>query len=341
MTFLCAVRRGTAAAVVAVVMAHAPEVTAQESKSTTTAVAEAKSRATVHFKRGIEAYKGGRYKDAIDSFLDAHREFPSPTLSFNAALAYEKLQDSAGALRFYREYLRQNDGAQDKTTVQTRIVEHERRLQERGVQQVTVLSVPEAATVIVNDQPVGVTPWTGEIFPGRHALRLRREGYTDVTQEFELPAHKAIDINVRLELAQAAAPAPAAAETPSPATSAPAAGGNVRMDEKGLAKVTLPTWITLGAGAAILGTAGAFELMRRSAEDDVQNERTQVDRHDAFDKMESRQTTSRVLAGVGAAVVVTGGVLLYFDLSRKTETAAWGRAACTQLGCGAEFGGQF
>jgi tetratricopeptide (TPR) repeat protein len=327
--------------VAAIVIAHAPEVAAQASKPTQTAVAEAKSRATVHFKRGIEAYKAGRYKDAIDSFLDAHREFPSPTLSFNAALAYEKLQDSAGALRFYREYLRQNEGAQDTATVQTRIAEHERRLQDRGVQQVTILSVPEASTVIVDEQPVGVTPWTGEIFPGRHALRLRREGYADVTQEFELPAHKAIDISVRLELAAAAAPTPAAAATPGPAQSAPAASGDARMDETGLAKVTLPTWITLGAGAAILGTSGAFELMRRSAEDDVKNERTQVDRHDALDTMESRQTTSRVLAGVGAAVVVTGGVLLYFDLSRKSETTAYGRAGCTHLGCSAEFGGQF
>ncbi len=280
--------------------------------------------------------------------MDAHREFPSPTLSFNAALAYEKLKDSAGSLRFYREYLRQKPDAQDKATVQARIVEHEKRLKARGVQQVSILSIPEAATVIIDDQPVGVTPWTGEIFPGRHALRLRREGYADVTQEFELPEHKAIDISVTLELARDATPAGASDAAPaSSGASSSSASADAGVDQKGLAKVTLPTWVTLGAGAAVLGTAGAFELMRKSAQDDVENERTQVARHDAFDRMESRQTVARVLAGVGGAAVLVGGVLLYFDLTRKSDKSAgaisgtWGQAGCTNLGCSAELGGRF
>ena len=344
MNYLRAVRVGTAVALGVTVLSLCPPSEAQESGKTAAAIGEAKSRAQVHFKRGIEAYKSGRYKDAIDSFLDAHREFPSPTLSFNAALAYEKLKDSAGSLRFYREYLRQKPDAQDKVTVQARIVEHEKRLKARGVQQVSILSIPEAATVIIDDQPVGVTPWTGEIFPGRHALRLRREGYSDVTQEFELPEHKAIDISVTLELARTAQPAGSDA---APAASSSSASADAGVDQKGLAKVTLPTWVTLGAGAAILGTAGAFELMRQSAQDDVENERTQVARHDAFDRMESRQTTARVLAGVGGAAVLVGGVLLYFDLTRESEksagatSGAWGRAGCTNLGCSAELGGHF
>src|SRR5262245_60495625 len=82
---------------------------------------EAKARAQKHFDRGIAAYKEGRYKDAIDAFLDAHKEYPSPTLSFNAARAYEKMGDTAGALRFYREYLRQNPNADDRATVEPRI----------------------------------------------------------------------------------------------------------------------------------------------------------------------------------------------------------------------------
>jgi tetratricopeptide (TPR) repeat protein len=135
----------------------------------------AKSRARVHFEKGITAYREGRFKDAIDAFLDAHREYPSPTLSFNTARAYEKMGDSAGALRFYREYLRQNAAASDKATVEARVSELEGKLQARGLQQVTILSKPEGATVILDDRPVGVTPWTGEIFRGGHRVRLRRE----------------------------------------------------------------------------------------------------------------------------------------------------------------------
>jgi tetratricopeptide (TPR) repeat protein len=99
-----------------------------------------------------------KYKDAIDAFLEANRLFPSPTLSFNAAKAYEKMGDSAGALRFYRDYLRRKPDASDLADVEKSIGRYERALQDKGVQQVTVLSSPEGALVIVDDRPMGVTP---------------------------------------------------------------------------------------------------------------------------------------------------------------------------------------
>jgi tetratricopeptide (TPR) repeat protein len=298
--------------------------------------AQAKARAKVHFERGIAAYKEGRYKDAIDAFLDAHREFPSPSLSFNTARAYEKMGDSAGALRFYREYLRQLGEPPDRAAVEARVSELEGKLQARGVQQVTVLSQPEGATVILDDRPLGVTPWTGEILPGGHRIRLRREGYTDKLHEFTLPAHRAMDVELSLDRA--------ARETAAPTGDVPAAPtvGPLEADHAPSRGIGITTWVSLGVGVAALATAGLFEVLRARSEEDVRAEETQVARHDAFERMESRQTLSRVFAGVGAAAMIAGGVLLYFDLTAESApTRAGVGFGCDPSGCAARMEGRF
>src|SRR5215831_11707527 len=70
------------------------------------ASAETKAQAKKLFESGLAAYKKKKYKQAIDYFLEADKLYPSPVLSFNAARAYEDLGDEAGALRFYRSYIR-------------------------------------------------------------------------------------------------------------------------------------------------------------------------------------------------------------------------------------------
>ncbi|MCK6532657.1 MAG: PEGA domain-containing protein [Polyangiaceae bacterium] len=302
--------------------------------------ADAKARAQKHFERGVAAYKESRFKDAVDAFLDAHREYPSPSLSFNAARAYDKLLDTAGALRFYREYLRQTPEATDRASVETRVGELETKLQqERGRQQVTVLSNVEGATVRIDDQPVGVAPWTGEILPGTHKVKLTLDGYEDSEQSFELLAHRALDVTLSLR-AKAAAPAEPKPEAgPAAVTVKPDASGG-----EGSARISWMTWTAFGVGAAALGGAGVFELMRASSEEDVKTERTQLARHDAFDRMESQQKTARIFAGVGAVAVVAGGVLLALDLSKgggKKEGPPAVSVGCLPGSCSAAFAGRF
>lgn len=291
--------------------------------------AAAKARAQTHYERGAKAYKEGRYKDAIDAFLDAHREYPSPSLSFNAAKAYERMGDNAGALRFYREYLRQKAEAEDRSSVEQKISALEAKLQERGVQQVTVLSNVEGATVRIDGRPMGVVPWTGEILPGKHKANLSSEGYQDADLDFDLVTHRAMDVRVDM------LPAPKKRAKPE------GAQGPVERDTT-RRRVRPWTWAAFGLGAAALGGALTFELMRSSAEDDVRNEETQIARHDAYDRMKSRQTTARVLAGVGGAAVLIGGVLLYFDLSSggKAPERKVG-LSCTPGACGAVMHGRF
>jgi tetratricopeptide (TPR) repeat protein len=290
---------------------------------------EAKARAQVLFERGITAYKEGRFKDAIDAFLDAHREYPSPTLSFNAARAYEKMGDNAGALRFYREYLRQSPNASDKGRVDERVADLEKKLQSRGIQQVTVLSNTLGATVVLDGQPVGITPWTGEIAPGAHEVKLRREGSLEARGTLDLPADHAIDFQLDMKAGSANTQAPEAGSTNGKPVSV------TRVGDEGTRKrgVSPWTWAAFGVGVAALSGAFVFEELRRKSEDDVKTEPTQIARHDAYDQMKSRQTTARVLGTVGTVAVLAGGVLLYFDLSSSDKQPS------TRAGLGVRPGG--
>jgi len=278
--------------------------------------------AAQRYEQGVQAYQEGRHKDAIDLFLEADALAPSSALSFNIARAYEKIKDSSNALRWYRDYLRREPEADDKAAVSTLIEEYEKVLEAKGLQQLTVLSEPETATVRVDGRPVGVTPWTGDVPPGAHTVSVSLRGYADAERQITLASDSAQDVPFRLQPATEATPVPApvpvAAAATSPAATTPADTA-ASSEPQGIGVVT---YVVLGAGVATLGAAGAFELMRQSAEDDAKNAKTQIEKSDALDSMDSRQTTARVLLGVGGALTVAGGVLLALDLTRTSGDSA-------------------
>src|SRR5687768_4959893 len=154
------------------------------------AVAEARSR----YLRGVEAYRLGRYAEAVELFRQADAIAPSAPLSFNIARAYAKLGDASASLRWYRDYLRRAPNAPNAAAAVAQVRLYEDVLRQRGVQQLTVLSNPPSATVAVDGVPVGVTPWTGDVPPGRHRVELVLRGFADESREFELAADRARDV---------------------------------------------------------------------------------------------------------------------------------------------------
>ncbi len=314
---------------------------AKSAPPASTPAAQRKADARRHFKAGAKAYAKGNYSEAIDQFLEANRLVPSPALSFNIARAYDKIGNTAQALSFYRDYLRRAPAASDKKTVQATIEALQKKLMQKGVQQVTVLSKPARATVVIDGQPVGVTTWTGELYPGRHRLSLRLEGYQDTDKVFELPAHRAVDVQVALapkqEKSAPAAPVPSAAPPARPVAPPP--------EEPARSHVGIApwTWAALGVGVASLGGSLGFELARASSERQSRDAPTQVEAADRYDTMKSRQTVARVLLGVGAAATVAGGVLLYLDLTHKKKEAGSERVGfgCDGVSCGVVAGTVF
>lgn len=290
------------------------------------------------YRQGVEAYREERYKDAIDLFLESDQLAPSPALSFNIARAYDNIQDTAGSLKYYRDYLRRAPDAEDRDQVEALISEREQRLLERGVQQLTVMSEPKGATLSIDGEPVGVTPWTGEIAPGEHLLLVRRSGFADSERRVQLAADRSQDVVVRLvpgqALTETVEPVPPAAP---PAPPEPPPRHEAAPPQSGLG---VWPWVALGAGAATLGAAATFELLRGSSEDDARDAHSQVEFATKYDEALGHQRTARVLAGVGGGLLVLSGVLFYIDLGANERPEAVA-VSCGATGCFGNLQGVF
>jgi tetratricopeptide (TPR) repeat protein len=246
--------------------------------------AEAKDRARVLFQQGVAAYREGKFYDAVAIFLQTQRVYPDTQLCFNIARAYENLGNVSAALRYYRDYLRQADRPSDGDEVRERVRGLEQQVAQRGVQQLTVISQPEAATVLLDGKPVGIAPWTGETYPGKHRLALTLAGHVASEQVIEVDAYAARDVS----LALTPEPKPVRQPPPVVVTEHPPA-------------VSMPTLLTLGAGMALLGAAIVAE---------------------AGSKAPGMSRPTAFFAGSGLGVSSVGGVMLYFDLAPRSRPPA-------------------
>ena len=262
------------------------------------------SRAKAKYEEGVEAYRALRYADAVRLFLEADAISPSAVLSYNIARAYAKLADDAQTLRWYRNYLRLNPEAKNAAEVAEYVRALSDALAKRGLQQLTILTSPSGATVVIDGNPLGVSPLTVELHPGKHSVLLSLRGFSDFNDDFLLPQATAIDLNVAL------VKGPSDNRTPADAEREPGR------------RFGIVPYVTLGAAAACLGGAAFFELSRRSAQSSAANEQVQLDYERDIEAMNSRQTTARVLLGVGSVLAVTGVTLLVFNARSAPQSRA-------------------
>jgi len=317
-------------------LARAVPALADDAPSNEAAVDERRTQAKSKYEQGAAAYAAGHYKDAVDLFLSADHLASSAPLSFNIARAYEKLGDDSSALRWYRDYLRRSPAASNAPAVRDLVVSLAHSLQNKGVQQVSVLSSPVGATVTIDDQAVGVTPWTGDLAPGQHHLLLTERGYADSVSDFSLVADQPLDLSFHLVPQSTAPAAPAAAATPQVVTPS---GTSEAKTGPGTRLGVWP-WVTLGASAAAFGGALTFELLRRSAQTEAKNEVTQLGYQDRLDAEQSRQTTARVFLGVGGGLLAAGSVMAIIDARARSHATSAG-LVCLPDGCAIAARGRF
>jgi len=287
------------------------------------------------FIEAEQAFSAADYPKAIELFRRVDELSPKAELEYNIALAYEGLGDKAGALEAYRAYLNRAPTSPDRAEVEANVARLSRELGKEQRQQITVVTEPAGATVLVDAQPAGITPWTGELATGRHQLVAKRVGHLDAMRGVSLGAEQPLEVTLVLK----SDPALQAAEQ------ARLSKQRLLQAERdrptGLQKIQPITWGLVGAGAAGLIGAGAFEQARANSEDNARLAQTQVAAESELDSAESQQTTARILLGVGAGAMVLGGVFLYIDLSREPDSVAQLKAGCTSRRCGIYTSGQF
>ncbi len=278
------------------------------------------------YDRGARAYREARYAEAIESFQRAHQLEPHAELAYNLGQAHEKLGDLTRAVASFREYLKLAPGADDRAVVQTRIENLEQRLQ-ATLPRLGVTSTPAGARLEIDGKPAGTTPFVGALAAGEHELVLSIDGVRKTARKVVVGPSGTTELHVELEPARSpSAPAP---DVEQPASRA--------------ASPSLPTWIAFGAGAGALGAALGFELARRGAEDDAESATTQLEHQARFSDAEGHRDRARVFAGIGAALVITGGVLLWMDLGDSNDQRAptAGSVPPVRVGVGAVGDGGF
>jgi hypothetical protein len=121
-------------------------------------------------------------------------------------------------------------------------------------------------------------------------------------QRFDLAVSEPLDVRVTLrpEPAVPIEPTGAAGASPSPAPARP---------------LRILGISALGAGGLALGGALVYEMLRRDAQHDAENEHVQIRLADDLDKIQSRRTAARVLGGLGAGLAAAGAILLIVNPS--------------------------
>ncbi len=288
-----------------------------------------RERAKLEFKHGSDLYDAGQYEKSVSAFMAADRLASSAALSFNIARAYEHMGDTSGTLRWYRDYLRRSPRASNAAEVQARINQLSRKLSEAGLQQLTVVSTPGGARVMLDGRAVGMTPFTGDFSLGKHRLQLDLTGYRDQGRDISLAPSAPQDQNIAMD----AEPAPA--HTAQVATNAVPSPLNRDLGRR----FGIAPWLIAGSGAVGLGGALGFELKRRADEDAARAAPNQLRFKTESDAMQRHQTTARVLGGVGGALFVTGTVMMLFN--DQTPVAPRVGFGCTLKGCTASAHGSF
>ena len=227
-----------------------------------------------------------------------------------------------------------------------------------GVQQVTVLSEPRGATVVMDRQPVGVTPWTGNLTPGMHHAglsqrvtprsiassswrQIERRGPFSPRSIRKPPSPHDLRPSHSRNWLRSSSNRRRRPRRPRPV--APSHPSNQIPADSGSTHTPLVTWgwVALGTGGAALGGALIFEILRRDAQNDARHQSTQIGYANEIDTMESRQTASRILLGTGAALAATGGILLFVGLRESShKTSPDVALACLSNGCAASVSGE-
>ncbi len=150
------------------------------------------------FQWGQKLYKQARYAEAISKFEEAYAARPHPVIYFNIGKCWEQLGETAKALRAYRDYLRLAPDAKDKETVSDAIANLERRLREKGLQQLMVFADPANARISVDGKELGTSPVSIELIAGNHQLTVVAEGFEKVERSFVMQTTRATEMTISL-----------------------------------------------------------------------------------------------------------------------------------------------
>jgi hypothetical protein len=276
-----------------------------------TPVDETTVKAKTAFESATKFYKQARYADAIAKFEEAYALKPHPSIYFNIGKCHEQLGDTPKALRSYRDYLRLSPNATDAQTVNDAIANMERRLREKGLQQLLVFAEPSTAHIEVDGKELGTSPSSVELSAGNHKLIVRAEGYDSVDRSFVMRIDRATEMTINLAktVINKTNDIPAKEVPPTLVPDEPKENLKIAAVEPAPPKKTrIFTWVAAGAAVAAGGVGTAFGLINLETQNQMKKpESRNGNVNDLPGKLELQGTVANAsfaTAGVAAAAAI-------------------------------------
>lgn len=299
----------------------------------------------------MEHLKAGNLTAACENFEKSQKIDPAVGTLLYLAECYERTRRTASAWATFREAaslareLRETERAAIGDQRAARLVPLLSRLT------IDVTSVHEVPGLTVRQDGVPLNPAlfgaSVPIDPGKHVFSAEAPGYEPWTQEVEvMEGASSTTLNVPA-LVPKAAPAQAV-EQPKTETVTPQPSTFVQTDAVPKTESSnAASWILMGGGLAFIGAGVGFGIHAKNLDDRALKECegklcATTDAEKLSDDAQQAALFSNIGYGVGAAAIITGGILLLIDAPQKgAEQVAAFHVAPTRSGGYVWYQGSF
>jgi hypothetical protein len=264
--------------------------------------------ALVRYKRALDLFNDGSYDAALLEFRRAYELAPNYRVLYNIALVNVQLNDYAGALGAFEQYLAQGGG--DIASARVDEVKREISRLSPRVATLNVSTDVPGADVSVDDLSIGKTPFDHPIRvnAGRRRVSVAAEGREPQARVVEAAGGDTLQLKFELSPPQEV-PAPIAAPAPEPVAPTPEPS-----------HVPWLAWSITGALAAGTTVSGVLALQAHSNQDSTKNRLgvTESDLDSANKKVEHLALATDILLG---ATALAGGISLYLTLRSPSHSS--------------------
>ncbi|MFT3772199.1 MAG: PEGA domain-containing protein [Minicystis sp.] len=279
------------------------------------AAQDATEQAKVMFNAGAQAYEAGKYPAAVQAFTEAYRLSPRPGILFSIAQAYRRQYTAdkqpvnlRAAIKHYRDYVAKVEQGGRRADAVQALSELEPMAERLGAageaaapppvakpqtQLMVSAQTKEALIALDGGKPVEA-PLIAEVKPGKHRIHVEAPGFFPEDREVQAAdgGVVALDISMR--------------EKPGLLTVVARDGTDVSIDGRVAATTPLARPIEVAPGRHFVAlTKRGYKAIT----EDVDIGRGETKRVDGHLEMTGQRVGAYVLMGIGAAAVVSGGVL--------------------------------
>jgi hypothetical protein len=276
-----------------------------------------------HYARGVELYNQGVDAGALAELERAYALAPNHKVLYNIGLVQLQLNDFAGALRAFEQYLKDGGAevaAARRTEVEGRIAQLRDRVATIGV----AVDV-SGADVTLDDVSVGTSPLAKELVvnPGHHKIGASMAGHEPESKVLSVAGADRARVELTLPPIPVT-PAPSPTPTPTPAEVTPRVAE--RPVQTAPIKESSASYLWIGwVGTGALATGAIVTgLAALNANQDLSRAKTDGPSSGArLDDMATKARSFAIASDIlTVSAIAAAGVTLYFTIKPRHHAAS-------------------